>query len=139
VAGLAVGDGVNGQLVHSVTEKRSNMVGASYSRTSSANGSITKVGAEAGVDWFLVGRRNEGLRVGPRALAKVGVDTTGGSAGFGEVGAGAEAGYNFITAQGLTAGAAVGWNLVFSGRLGSNNSGDVNGNPYGKLNVGYSW
>ncbi|MFM2153679.1 MAG: hypothetical protein RL199_2114, partial [Pseudomonadota bacterium] len=50
-----------------------------------------------------------------------------------------EVGYNFMTKEGLTAGAAAGWDLIFGGRLGGNTSGDVSGNPYGKLNVGYSW
>jgi hypothetical protein len=139
VSGLVLGDGINGQFVHSNSEKVSTVVGGNYSRASGVGGAITKFGAELGVDYFVLGRRNEGLRVGPRVVASLGVDTTGGSAGFGDVGAGGEVGYNFITAEGLTAGAAAGWDLVFSGRLGGNTTGDVSGNPYGKFNVGYSW
>jgi len=139
IGGLVFGDGVNGQYVRSNSEKVSTVFGANYSRSSGVGGSITKVGAEAGVDYFLVGRRNEGLRVGPRVVASLGIDTTGGSSGFGDVGAGGEVGYNLITKQGVTAGAAAGWDLIFEGSLGGNTTGGVAGNPYGKLNVGYSW
>ncbi len=139
LAGVAFGDGINGQYVRSVRPKLSTVLGANYSRTDGVGGSITKFGAEVGVDYFLIGRHNEGLRIGPRVVGSVGVDTTGGSAGFGDIGAGAELGYNFISRIGITAGAAAGWDLLFKGRLGGNSQGDIDGNPYGKLNVGYSW
>lgn len=139
VTGAALGDGLNGQYVRSLKRKLSSVLGANYSRTDAVGGSLTKFGAEVGLDYFLIGQHNEGLRVGPRVVAEVGVNTTGGSAGFGDVGAGAELGYNFISKQGITAGAAAGWDLVFKGQLGGNSTGDVDGHPYGKLNVGYSW
>jgi hypothetical protein len=139
LAGVATGDGINGQYLRSIRPKLSTVLGGNYSRTDGVGGAITKFGAEAGLDYFLIGRHNEGLRIGPRVVGSVGVDTTGGSAGFGDIGAGAELGYNFISRMGITAGAAAGWDLLFKGRLGGNSEGDVDGHPYGKLNVGYSW
>jgi hypothetical protein len=139
VAGVAFGDGINGQWVRSTTPKFSTVVGGNYSRTDGVGGAITKFGAEVGLDYFVIGQHNEGLRIGPRVVGSVGVDTTGSSAGFADVGAGAELGYNFISRQGITAGAAAGWDLLFKGRLGGSSEGDIDGHPYGKLNVGYSW
>jgi len=139
VAGAALGEGLNGQWMRSLTSRWSTVLGGNYSRTDSPSGSITKFGAEAGIDYFLVGRHNEGVRIGPRVVASLGVDTTGGAAGFGDVGLGAELGYNFISRQGLTAGAAAGWDLVLEGEVGGSGGADFGGHPYGKLNVGYSW
>ena len=139
LAGVVFGEGINGQYVRANRDHVSTVLGANYSRTDGVNGSITKIGAEAGIDYFLLGRRNEGLRIGPRLVGSVGVDTTGGSSGFGDIGAGAELGYNFISRAGVTAGAAAGWDLLFRGSLGGNNNGDIDGHPYGKLNIGYSW
>ncbi len=139
LAGVAFGDGINGQYVRSNTPKFSTILGANYSRTDGVGGAITKFGAEVGVDYFLIGQHNEGLRVGPRVVGSIGIDTTGSSAGFADVGAGAELGYNFISRTGISAGAAAGWDLLFKGRLGGSSEGDIDGHPYGKLNVGYSW
>lgn len=139
VAGLAFGDGVNGQWVHSVAPKFSTVAGANYSRTDAVGGSVTRFGAEAGVDFFLLGQHNEGLRIGPRVVTSLGINTIGGGATFGDIGGGGEVGYNYISRQGLTAGAAAGWDVLFQGSLGNNTSGNADSHPYGKLNVGYSW
>jgi hypothetical protein len=139
IASALTGDGLNVQFLHSLSPKITGVLGANYSRTSSVNGALTKGGIEVGADYFIIGQHNEGLRIGPRAVASVGVDTVSNSAGFGDIGIGGEVGYNHITRQGLTAGIAAGYDLRLQGSLGGNNNADADGHPYGKLNVGYSW
>ncbi len=138
-AGLFDGNGINAQFVHSMTPKISGILGANYTRAAALSGSITQLGAEVGVDYFIIGQHNEGLRLGARGVGSVGWDGTGSSAGFGDIGVGPELGYNYIASDGLTAGAAAGVDFRLGASLGGTTTGEADLHPYGKVNVGYSW
>lgn len=139
------GIGVNLELQAPIpmAEKFSWLVGARYSRTDATNGSATAFGAEGGLDWFILGGNNAGLRIGPRIELALGQESFQGSTTFGRVGLGGELGYNFIASNGLTGTAAVG----LGGRIAGNQkntdfnsfTGGGNLGPYFKLGVGYSW
>ncbi len=138
-AGLFDGNGINVQFVHSISRKISGVLGANYSRARAISGSITALGAEVGIDYFLIGQYNEGLRLGARGVGSIGWDGTGNSAGFGDVGVGPELGYNYIASNGMTAGVAAGVDFRLGARLGGNTTGEADVHPYGKVNLGYSW
>lgn len=138
--GMVFGEGLNLQYLRPVTEKISLLGGARFARARAAEGSLTSFGLAAGADYFLIGRRNEGLRIGPRIEMGLGGETVGDNSFFGSYGAAGELGYNWIASNGLTAGAGAG---VRARMAATRETGDtVTGgivNPYAKLNVGYSW
>ena len=135
--GLFLGQGVNATFERSFSEKFSGALGASFSRTRAADGALTAFDALAGVDWFIIGQHNEGLRLGPRVDVGFGSNTVGQDDNFASVGVAAELGYNWIASNGITAGAHAG----IHGQAGSEINGGGTGSwgPYGSVNVGYSW
>ena len=135
--GLFLGQGVNAAFQRSFSEKFSGLLGANFSRTRAADGALTSFGAQAGVDWFIIGQYNEGLRLGPRLDVGLGADTVGDNETFASIGIAGELGYNWIASNGITAGASAG----LHGQTGSRINGLGVGTwfPYGSVNVGYSW
>jgi hypothetical protein len=135
--GLFLGQGANATFERSFTEKFSGLLGANFSRTRAADGALTAFGAMVGVDWFIIGQYNEGLRLGPRVDVGYGRDTVGTNDSFATVGVAAELGYNWIASNGITAGLGAG----VHGQTGSDINGLGTGSwfPYGAVNLGYSW
>jgi hypothetical protein len=136
------GLGMNAELYRSFEPKLSWVAGARYSTTDATNGTATTFGAMAGVDWFVLGRNNEGLRIGPRLELAAGREEFQGDTTFARAGLGGEIGYNFIATNGLTA--------LLAGGMGGRFAGDdenedfasfVGGEfgPYLKMGLGYSW
>ena len=137
------GLGVNAELSHALESipKISWVAGARYSTTTATNGKATALGVMGGADWFLIGRNNEGLRIGPRLELSVGREDFQGETTFGRLGFSGELGYNFIASNGITG--------LLAGGLGMRIAGDENPEfdsftggefgPYVKLGVGYSW
>jgi hypothetical protein len=137
------GLGVNAELHRSFEPKFSWVGGARYANTDVSNGTATTFGAMAGVDWYILGRNNEGLRVGPRIEVAAGrEDIAGEDTTFARMGLGGEIGYNFVASNGLTA--------LVAGGLGGRVAGDeqnedfasfVGGEfgPFLKLGLGYSF
>jgi hypothetical protein len=117
--------------------------GARYSQTDVSNGNAKTFGALAGADWFIIGRNNEGLRLGPRVEVAAGRESVGtGSSTFARMGLGGEVGYNFIATNGITG--------LVAGGVGGRVAGDsqnedfesfVGGEfgPYAKIGFGFSW
>jgi hypothetical protein len=135
--GLFLGQGVNAAFSRSFSEKFSGVVGANFSRTRAAGGALTNFGAMAGVDWFIIGQYNEGLRLGPRIDVGLGADTVGTSETFASIGLAGELGYNWIASNGITAGLGAGLHGQRGGVI--NGLGAGTWVPYGTVNVGYSW
>jgi hypothetical protein len=137
------GLGVNAELHRSFEPKFSWVAGGRYANTDVSNGTATTFGAMAGVDWYVLGRNNEGLRVGPRIEVAAGrEDIAGEDTTFARMGLGGEVGYNFVASNGLTA--------MVAGGLGGRVAGDeqnedfasfVGGEfgPFLKLGLGYSF
>jgi hypothetical protein len=138
------GLGVNAELFGSFEDapKFSWSTGARFSQTDATNGNVQTFGAMGGVDWFIIGRNNEGLRVGPRLEVAAGREEFQGDTTFARMGLGGEVGYNFIASNGLTG--------LVAGGLGGRVAGDdenedfasfVGGEfgPYLKLGLGFSW
>jgi hypothetical protein len=118
------------------------VIGARFSRTDATNGRVSAFGLGGGTDLFLIGGRNEGLRIGPRLELAFGTEDIQGRTTFGRVGASGELGYNFIASNGITALGAVG----LGGRLAGDEQNDsftsFTGGDFGayvKLGLGYSW
>lgn len=146
--GYFTGTGLNLQYSRPLSDKFSAVGGASFSRTSMGDGASTQVGVELGADFYILGSRNEGLRIGPRVNTGFGGETAGENSAFGRLGAAGELGYNWISSRGLTAGvgAGVGGNLAGSSDDGSGDikdpevdNFDADFSPYARLNLGYSW
>ena len=135
--GLFLGQGVNANFSRSFSEKFSGVLGANFSRTRAVDGALTSFGAMAGVDWFIIGQYNEGLRLGPRIDVGLGADTVGDNQTFASIGIAGELGYNWIASNGITAGLGAG----LHGQRGGVTNGLGAGSwfPYGSVNVGYSW
>jgi hypothetical protein len=117
-------------------------VGGRFSRTDATNGRVSAFGLGGGADLFLIGGRNQGLRVGPRLELAFGTEDIQGKTTFGRVGASGEVGYNFVATNGITAEGAVG----LGGRLAGDSKNDsftsfTGGDfgPYVKLGLGLSW
>jgi hypothetical protein len=115
---------------------------ARYSRTSGSNGNVTAFGLGGGADYYLMGRNNEGLRIGPRLSTSFGSEDFGGETSFGMVGLSGEIGYNFVATNGLAASAYGG----FGGRVAGDDQNeeweDFTGGefgPYVGLGLGYAW
>jgi hypothetical protein len=135
--GLFLGQGLNAAWERSFSEKFSGVLGANFSRTRTVDGALTAFGAMAGVDWFIIGQYNEGLRLGPRLDVGVASDTVGDHQTVGSIGIAGELGYNWISTNGITAGLGAG----LHGQRGGMTNGLGSGTwfPYGSVNVGYSW
>lgn len=140
--GWFTGLGVNAELYHSFDPRLSWVVGARYSTTDATNGTTSTFGAMGGVDLFVIGRNNEGLRIGPRIELAAGRENFGGSATFARLGMSGEVGWDFIASNGISGFLAAG----VGGRVAgdSKNQGFasfVGGEfgPYLKLGLGYSW
>jgi hypothetical protein len=138
--GLVLGDGLNATYARSLSEKFSGLVTARYSRARVPDGAVTGFGLNGGVDWYMIGQHNEGLRLGPRLELGVGGETIGEDTdGFAGIGAAGELGYDWIASNGLTAGAALGLRTVLGGELAPGGDRDEGWSPYAKLNLGFSW
>jgi hypothetical protein len=140
--GILTGEGLNAEFERPVAGKVSWMAGARYAQTSVANGSATNFGAEGGVDYFLVGQNNEGLRIGPRVELGFSRENVAGETLDGRLAAAGELGYNYIAPRGLTGSAAVGLGGQLFGSSATNAQGFLGTGafaPYAKLGLGYSW
>jgi hypothetical protein len=141
------GLGINASLFGALPDapKFSWMAGARYSATDTSDGSTIGFGGMVGVDYFLLGQHNEGLRLGPRfeiAAGRERFNATGTSSTFARMGLAGEFGYNFIASNGISALAAVGVGGRVSGNSDHNNfSSFIPGDfgPYVSLGVGFSW
>jgi hypothetical protein len=138
------GLGVNAVLSHVLAPdlaKFSWVTGLRYSRTTATNGDATTFGLMGGADWYIIGRNNEGLRIGPRLELAVGSEAFGGSTTFARLGLAGELGYNFIASNGITAELAVGMGGRLAGHKNDNFSGFTGSDlgPYVSLGLGYSW
>lgn len=140
--GVILGDGVNAQYYRPISPKVSAVIGGRFARTRlGEGGAATTAGATGGVDFFMLGENNEGLRIGPRIVGNVGTETIGENAVAGSIGAGGELGYNWIAESGVTAGVAGGVNALLGGSVNVDveGFGEAGINPYGRINIGYSW
>lgn len=135
------GLGVNAELFGSLLPKVSWVGGARYSRTDATNGSVNTFGIEGGADYFVIGRNNEGLRIGPRLEAAFGRESFQTSTDFGWLGLSGEVGYNFVATNGITGALAAG----LGGRIAGDEREDFASftggefGPYAKVGIGYSW
>src|SRR6266540_4321163 len=118
------------------------VAGARYSEADATNGTASTFGGMAGADLFIIGRNNEGLRIGPRLELAAGRERFQGSTTFARLGMSGELGYNFIATNGITGLLAAG----VGGRVAGNDKNDnfasfVGGEfgPYLKVGLGYSW
>ena len=118
------------------------VAGARYSEADATNGTASTFGGMAGADLFIIGRNNEGLRIGPRLELAAGRERFQGSTTFARLGMSGELGYNFIATNGITGLLAAG----VGGRVAGNDKNDefasfVGGEfgPYLKFGLGYSW
>jgi hypothetical protein len=139
--GLFLGEGLNATYSWSMIEKISLVAGGRYSRTRLQESALSAFGVIAGGDFYLVGQHNEGLRIGPRIEASLAQETLGEDVTSGAIGLLGELGYNWIAANGLTAGIAGGLRFEAGGDLDPSDGADLDAGwgPYGRLNVGYSW
>lgn len=140
--GWFTGLGINVEGFGSLIPKASWVGGLRYSRTDANNGSVNTFGAEAGADYFLYGRNNEGLRIGPRLELAVGRETFQQTTTFAWAGLSGEVGYNFIATNGITGAlsAGVGGRIAGDDRdedFSSFTGGEFG--PYAKVGLGYSW
>jgi hypothetical protein len=145
------GLGINATIYGTLPDlpKFSWVAGARYSATDTTNGNTIGFGGEIGVDWYIIGQHNEGLRLGPRFEAAAGRErfnstATSGSTSttFGRLGLAGEFGYNFIASNGISALAAVGIGGRIAGNGDHNNfSSYIPGDfgPYVVLGVGFGW
>ncbi len=141
------GLGINGELFGALENapKFSWVAGARYSGTDTSNGSATTFGAEGGIDWFIIGQHNEGLRVGPRVEVAAGrehLTSSSSSTTFARMGLGGEVGYNFIATNGISGMAAVGLGGRVAGDSQNENFTSFVGGefgPYAKVGIGFGW
>jgi hypothetical protein len=140
--GWFTGVGVNAELHRSFDPKFSWVAGARYSQTDASNGTAKTFGGMAGIDWYLVGRNNEGFHIGPRAEIAAGREEFQNSSTFARLGLSGEAGYSFIATNGITGMLAVG----LGGRVAGDEQNEdfasfVGGEfgPYLKAALGFSW
>jgi hypothetical protein len=116
--------------------------GARYSTTDATNGNATTFGLMGGADLFVIGRNNEGLRIGPRVELAIGRETFQGETTFARMGLSGEVGYNFIATNGLTGILAAGIGGRVAGDNANENFQSFTGGefgPYVKLGLGFSW
>jgi hypothetical protein len=144
--GYVTGQGVNVEYMRSVTPKFSAIGGLMLANQDTLTGQRElQGGLNMGVDYFIIGRNNEGLHLGPRlAVTSGGVRTDASTEGT--FGGGGELGYSFISRQGITAGAGIGAMNKVIGAVDVDRDAAVDTtvdtrdfDPYAKLNLGYSW
>ncbi|HET6439441.1 MAG TPA: hypothetical protein VFG59_15340 [Anaeromyxobacter sp.] len=135
------GTGINAEAFGSLLPKISWVGGARFSSTDATNGSVNTFGVEAGMDYFLLGRNNEGLRVGPRLEVAFGRESFQTATTFGWMGLSGEVGYNFLASNGITGVVAAGLGGRIAGHRRENFASFTGGEfgPYGKVGIGYSW
>ena len=138
------GLGVNAELFGAFQDapKFSWVVGARYAAADATNGTASTFGAEGGADFFIIGRNNEGLRIGPRLDLAAGRERFLGDTSFARLGLGGEVGYNFIATNGISGLAAVGVGGRVAGNDKNNNFASFVGGefgPYAKVGLGYAW
>jgi hypothetical protein len=137
------GLGVNAELSHPIDPRFSWVLGARYSATDVANGTASTFGVMGGVDLFVLGQNNAGLRIGPRMELAAGRErVSDSSTTFARLGLAGEVGYNYIASNGVTATVAGG----VGGRVAGDSQNEsfasfVGGEfgPYLKLGLGWSW
>jgi hypothetical protein len=144
--GWFTGIGVNAEYLRSFVPQFSWTAGAHYSQANATDTSLYTLGVLGGIDWFIIGQHNEGLRVGPRLDFSFGReaitdDATAGTDTRGRLGLAGEVGYNFIATNGITGGASFGLGGRVAGDKNEELSSGVGGEfgPYVKLGAGYSW
>jgi hypothetical protein len=140
--GYFTGLGFNVEYFRALIPKVNWSAGARYSKTDASNGTATTFGVMGGADWFMIGRNNEGLRIGPRVELALGRENFEGSTTFARMGLSGEVGYNFISTRGLTGLLAVGLGGRVAGDSANDNFESFTGGefgPYMKLGLGYSW
>jgi hypothetical protein len=136
------GLGVNAELHRSFEPKFSWVAGARYSTTDASNGTASTFGAMGGVDWYIVGRNNEGLRIGPRMELAAGREEFQGDSTFARLALAGEVGYNFIASNGLSALLAAGVGGRIAGDEQNEDFASFAGGEFGpflKLGLGYAW
>jgi hypothetical protein len=142
--GWFTGVGVNAELLRSFRPQFAWTAGAHYSQANATDTSLYTLGVSGGVDYFLLGQHNEGLRLGPRLDYSFGREATDSAEGTGtrtRLGLAGELGYNFIATNGISGQAAFGVGGRILGDENEELSSAVGGDfgPYVKVNVGYSW
>jgi hypothetical protein len=143
--GYFTGIGVNATLFHALEDvpKISWVAGARYSVADATNGTAQTFGILGGVDLFIIGRNNEGVRIGPRVELAAGRETfLSNSTTFARMGLGGEVGYNFVAANGITGGLGLGLGGRVAGDSKNSNFASFVGGefgPYLNVAVGYSW
>ncbi|HET9599001.1 MAG TPA: hypothetical protein VFP65_25740 [Anaeromyxobacteraceae bacterium] len=139
--GTFTGEGVNVEYQRPLAEKISGVVGAHYSHTDAVGGAATVFGFTLGGDYFLVGSRNQGLRIGPRAGLDFGGVSANDDTNFdAQIGLAGELGYNWMGRSGVTLELATGLGGRVGGSVGGLNDrfgGDWG--PYLRANLGWSW
>lgn len=138
------GLGVNATLSRALESfpKLSWIAGARYARANASTGNVTSVGLGTGVDFFVIGGDNEGLRIGPRFELAFGTENIGGTTTYARLGLSGELGYNFIASNGLSATAAVGLGGRIAGDSQNENFTSFTGGelgPYLKVGIGYAF
>lgn len=138
------GLGVNVSYIRPISQlnKLSWVASGRYAHANASNGDVTTFGIGGGVDLFLIGRNNEGLRIGPRLELAFGSEDVQGTSTFARVGASGEIGYNFIAGNGITGAVAGGLGTRLAGDEQNESFDSFTGGelgPYLKLGLGYSW
>jgi hypothetical protein len=113
-----------------------------YSRVSASNGDVSTFGTGAGADMYMIGGRNEGLRLGPRLVLAFGRESIQGTTDFARLGASGEIGYDFIAASRLSGSVAGGYGGRLAGDASNDNFASFTAGetgPYVTFGVGYSW
>jgi hypothetical protein len=135
------GIGVNAEVLRSFMPPFSWAAGAHYSTSAATERTLYTLGVMGGADWFILGRNNEGLRVGPRLDLSFGREDSTDTSTRGRLGLAGELGYNFIATNGITGQAAFGVGGRVAGDKNEELSSAAGGEfgPYVKLGVGFSW
>jgi hypothetical protein len=135
------GLGVNAEVLRSFLPAFSWAAGAHYSQSAATDSTLYTLGVLGGADWFILGRNNEGLRVGPRLDLSFGREDSTDTDTRGRLGLAGELGYNFIATNGISGQAAFGVGGRVAGDKNDELSSAAGGEfgPYVKLGVGFSW
>jgi hypothetical protein len=134
------GIGINADYTRSFEEKFSWTAGASYNQAAVSSANVYNMGFDGGADWYIIGRNNAGLRLGPRFDVSFGRETAGAGV-TSRLGITGELGYNFLASNGITGSGAFGLGGRVAGTANDQLSSGAGGEfgPYVKLNVGFSW
>lgn len=138
------GLGVNATFSRALEDlpKLSWLASARYARANASNGNVTTVGLGTGADFFIVGRNNEGLRIGPRLDLSFGDESFGGNTTYARLGLSGEVGYNFIASNGISLLGALGLGGRLLGDSQNEEFTSFTGGefgPYVKLGLGYAF